>query len=130
MRPKAFGIPSCKVDGTDVVAVDAASGKAIAAARSGKGPSFLECMAYRWRGHAGAGDPQKDLYRKAGEWVKWTKKDPLKKFETFLIKEKVATGEDIKAIACKTDKDISEAFAFAKDSLLPDKSELEKYLLG
>lgn len=130
MRPKAFDIPSYQVDGADVMEVYSASKKAVKDARSGKGPSFLECRAYRWRGHAGAGDPQKDLYRKSKEWAEWMKKDPLKNFEKTLIKEKTITNKEIKAISEKISDDIAAAFGFAKSSLLPDKRELEKYLLG
>ena len=130
MRPKAFDIPSYQVDGSDVMEVYAASKKAVGAARSGKGPSFLECRAYRWRGHAGPGDPQKDSYRKPEEWDKWMGIDPLKKFEDFLIKENAITGKDVKEITGRIDKDILEAFEFAKKSPLPKKEELEKYLFG
>ena len=130
MRPKAFNIPSFQVDGTDVMEVYAASGKAVQAARSGKGPSFLECRAYRWRGHAGAGDPQKDSYRKQEEREEWMNKDPLKKFEDFLIRENAITRKEVKEITGRIDKDILEAFEFAKRSPLPKNEELGKYLFG
>jgi pyruvate dehydrogenase E1 component alpha subunit len=130
MRPKAFAIPSYQVDGCDVVEIYRKSKKAIEDARSGKGPSFLECKAYRWRAHAGAGDPQKDAYRKLDELEEWTKKDPLKHFEGTLIKENVIKPKEIREINEEIDKDISEAFEFAKKSPLPDKGELEKYLFG
>ena len=130
MRPKAFGIPSYQVDGSDVTEVYLKSKKAVEDARSGKGPSFLECRAYRWRAHAGAGDPQKDSYRKQGEWDEWMNKDPLKNFEAVLLKENIITSGEIKKISEKIDKDILEAFEFAKKSSLPDKEELTKYLFG
>ncbi len=130
MRPKAFDISSCKVDGSEVMEVYAESKKAIDKARSGKGPSFLECRAYRWRGHVGPGDPQKDSYREQKEWVEWMKKDPLKKFEDSLTKSDILDDACIKNIRCKIDEDISEAFEFAKNSPLPDRRELEKYLYG
>jgi len=130
MRPKAYGIPSYQVDGSDVIKVYNASKKAIEDARSGKGPAFLECRAYRWRGHAGADDPQKDLYRKPEEWAKWINRDPVKDFENGLIRKKIITNKQVKTITEKISKDISEAFEFAKRSPLPDKNELEKYLFA
>jgi len=130
MRPKAFDIPSYRVDGSDVLKVCAASKKAIEDARSGKGPSFLECKTYRWRAHAGAGDPQKDAYRKRDEWNKWIKIDPLKNFEAALLKKNIITSRRSGEIAERINKDISEAFEFAKKSPLPNKKELEKYLIG
>ncbi len=129
-RPRAFDIPSCRIDGSDVMEVYDASKKAVDNARSGRGPSFLECRAYRWRGHAGAGDPQKDYYRKQDEWGEWMAKDPLKNFEDALIKNKTLTALEIKAIRETIDKDISGAFEFAERSPLPKKEELEKYLFG
>lgn len=130
MRPKAFDIPSYQVDGSDVMEVYAASKKAIQGARSGRGPSFLECRVYRWRGHAGPGDPQKDSYRKPEEWGEWIKKDPLKNFEAALVKENIITIGEIKEITKRIDEDILEAFEFARKSPLPEKEELEKYLFG
>ncbi len=130
MRPKAFDIPSYQVDGSDVIEVYLKSKKAVEDARSGKGPSFLECRAYRWRAHAGAGDAQKEAYRKPDEWGKWMKKDPVKQFENALVKKGVITSKEIKEIRGKIDKDILEAFEFAKRSPLPEKEELGKYLFG
>jgi len=130
MRPKAFDIPSYQVDGSDVIEVYLKSKKAVRNARSGKGPSFLECRAYRWRGHAGPGDAQKDAYRKADEWDEWMKKDPVERFEKALVKKGVMTSKQVKEFKEKIDNDISEAFEFAKRSSLPDKKELEKYLFG
>ncbi len=130
MRPKAFDIPSYQVDGSDVTEVYLKSKKAVRDVRSGKGPSFLECRAYRWRAHAGAGDTQKEAYRKPDEWDKWMKKDPVKQFESAFVKKGVIASKDIKEIRKKIDDDISEAFEFAKKSSLPDKEELEKYLFG
>lgn len=130
MRPKAFDIPSCRLDGSDVMKVYAASKRAIEDARSGKGPSFLECRAYRWRAHAGAGDPQKEAYRKNKEWSDWISKDPIKRFERVLIKKGDIDAKIIREIKGKIDRGISKAFEFAKSSSLPDKEELEKYIFG
>lgn len=130
MRPKAFDIPSYAVDGSNVIAVYLTAERAVSCARAGKGPSFIEYRAYRWRGHAGAGDPQRDSYRDRDEWNEWMVKDPLKKFEADLIKKGVITNAKIKELNGKIDKDIAEAFEFAKKSPLPDKKELERYLFG
>lgn len=129
-RPRAFDIPSYLVDGTDVVKVYKASGKAIDNARAGKGPSFLECRAYRWRAHAGADDPFKDKYRKADEWNRWMKKDPVVDFERKLIKNKILTLRQKEDIKNKIDTKIENAFRFAKDSVLPDRRGLGKYLFS
>lgn len=130
MRAKAFDIPSCRVDGTDVRDVYNASKAAIDRARSGMGPSFLECIAYRWRGHAGPGDPHKDSYRNREEWAEWIGRDPLKDYEDVLIDTGLACRRDIEKIRKDVDKEIEDAFAFAKESPLPDKARLEDYIFG
>lgn len=128
MRPKAFDIPSCRVDGTDAAAVYRASKKAVDAARAGKGPSFLECVAYRFRGHAGAGDPQKDAYRKSEEWNEWIKKDPLKIFEKKLKKEGTLKDSSVRRINESIRQEVDDAFEFAKSSPLPKEAELMMHL--
>lgn len=130
MRPKAFNIPSCHVDGSDVIEVYLKSKKAVEDARSGKGPSFLECRTCRWRAHAGVGDPQKDAYRKIDELEAWIKKDPVKNFEATLINENIISDRDIEGINEKIKKALLEAFEFAQRSSLPDRTKLTKYLFG
>lgn len=127
-RPKTFNIPAYNVDGRDVIDAYKKSKKAICAARSEKGPAFIECRAYRWRGHAGPGDSLRQKYRKLDEWKKWMKHCPLKDFENVLVNEKILTEKRIEQINKKIDMEIDEAFDFAQKSPLPKKKELTKYL--
>lgn len=128
MRPKAFDVPSYQVDGANVVDVYLTSRKAIDEARSGKGPSFLECRVYRWRAHSGAGDGLKSEYRRMDEWKKWMKRCPLKDFEKMLVKKNILTDAKIREINKAIDEEINEAFEFAKRSPLPERQGLTKYL--
>jgi TPP-dependent pyruvate/acetoin dehydrogenase alpha subunit len=73
-RPRALGIHTQVVDGNDLWAVEAAARDAVAVARSGDGPAFLETMTYRFVGHSRS-DPGK--YRKPGELEAWRQRDPL-----------------------------------------------------
>jgi acetoin:2,6-dichlorophenolindophenol oxidoreductase subunit alpha len=73
-RPQALGMPTKTLDGNDVWAVREAAGEAIARARRGRGPSFLETLTYRFVGHSRS-DP--GHYRKPGELEEWRKRDPL-----------------------------------------------------
>ncbi|MBU1121682.1 MAG: thiamine pyrophosphate-dependent dehydrogenase E1 component subunit alpha [Candidatus Omnitrophica bacterium] len=130
MRTKAFSLPYHQVDGADVSDVYLKSRDAINYARSGKGPFFLECKVYRWRGHAGAGDDLKLKYRKMDEWEKWIKRDPVLEFEEKLNKEKIINDDLRKSIGAALDKEIEAAFKFAKESPLPDKKEIMKYLFA
>lgn len=130
MRPKAFAIPSHKVNGVNVVNIYLKSKEAIDYARSGKGPVFIECRVYRWRAHSGPGDELRLKYRKLNEWEEWIRKNPVKAFENTLIKKNVLTDKKIKEINQVIDKEIEEVFEFAQKSTLPDKKELTKYLYG
>ncbi|MDP8233446.1 MAG: thiamine pyrophosphate-dependent dehydrogenase E1 component subunit alpha [Candidatus Saelkia tenebricola] len=128
MRGKAFDIPAYQIDGSDVCEVYLKSREAINCARRGRGPVLLECRAYRFRAHAGAGDPHKDTYRNINEWKEWIRKDPLKSLERKLLKNNILTKEKKSKISKTIDKELTEAFKFAKESILPNKKDLKKYL--
>jgi TPP-dependent pyruvate/acetoin dehydrogenase alpha subunit len=73
-RGAAYGIPGVQVDGQDVAAVYEAAGEAIERARRGAGPSIIEAICYRFRGHF-EGDAEGYLH--AGEKQSWKEKDPI-----------------------------------------------------
>jgi TPP-dependent pyruvate/acetoin dehydrogenase alpha subunit len=73
-RAAAYSMPGETVDGNDVEAVYDAAARAVARARAGEGPTLIECVTYRWRGHY-EGDPQP--YRTAAEVEEWKQRDPL-----------------------------------------------------
>lgn len=83
-RAVAYGMPGEVVDGTDVMAVYDASVRAVERARSGGGPSLIECKCYRWLGHH-AGDPAR--YRPAGELEAWKERCPLKILRARLMSD-------------------------------------------
>jgi pyruvate dehydrogenase E1 component alpha subunit len=76
-RGAAYGMPSAEVDGNDLIAVYEAVHEAVKRARKGLGPTLLECVTYRWRGHF-EGDVLH--YRTEKEVEEWKKKDPISKF--------------------------------------------------
>jgi pyruvate dehydrogenase E1 component alpha subunit len=81
----AYGFPGIQVDGNDVLAVYAASREAVERARSGGGPTLIECVTYRLGVHTTADDPTK--YRSEEEVKAWEKKDPLTRFSAYLEKK-------------------------------------------
>jgi pyruvate dehydrogenase E1 component subunit alpha len=81
----AYGFPGLQVDGNDVLAVYAASREAVERARSGDGPTLLECITYRLAMHTTADDPTK--YRSEEEVREWERKDPLTRFRVYLEKK-------------------------------------------
>src|SRR6202011_2133552 len=94
-RAAAYGMPGETVDGNDVEAVHAAAERAVSRARRGGGPTLLECVTYRWRGHF-EGDPQP--YRTAEEVESWKLRDPLKLAESRLAEGGLADAEAVQAI--------------------------------
>ena len=79
----AYGMPGIQVDGNDILAVYAAAHEAVERARSGGGPTLIECVTYRLMMHTTADDPKR--YRSDEEVEQWSKRDPLSRFENYLL---------------------------------------------
>ena len=84
VRAASYAIPSEIVDGQDVDSVIAAVSSALERARSGCGPTFLECKTYRYSGHSRA---DQATYRPAGELDEWLARDPIELYRNQLIAE-------------------------------------------
>ena len=117
----AFDMPSEVVDGMSPESVHEAVSKAAEHIRAGKGPYFLEIRTYRYKGHS-VSDPAK--YRTKEEVKEYMDRDPVKQTEAKILKEGIASEEEIKAIKAKIKKEIEEAVKFAEESDYPDASEL------
>jgi pyruvate dehydrogenase E1 component alpha subunit/2-oxoisovalerate dehydrogenase E1 component alpha subunit len=84
-KGKAYGMPSVRVDGNDVLAVYTATRAAVARARAGDGPTFIEAVTYRRLGHSSSDDPSK--YRDDAEVKAWEQKDPVDRCRRYLQRE-------------------------------------------
>jgi pyruvate dehydrogenase E1 component alpha subunit len=115
-RAVAYNMPGITVDGNDVMAVQEASQEAIKRARAGQGPTLIECKTYRQRGHF-EGEP--GLYRPEEEIKEWMAKDPIPRFEAFMVENEVATQDEINEINESIDKMLDEAIEFAENSAYP-----------
>jgi pyruvate dehydrogenase E1 component alpha subunit len=121
-RGEAFGIPSEQVDGMDVRAVKDAADRAIAHCRSGAGPYILEMMTYRYRGHS-MSDPAK--YRSKEEVQKMREEhDPIEQVKARIIRNNVASEDDLKKVDAEIRTIVTEAADFATSDPEPDVSEL------
>jgi pyruvate dehydrogenase E1 component alpha subunit len=120
-RAIAYNMPGKVVDGNDVLAVLEAVKEAVGLARSGGGPSLIECKTYRWRGHH-EGDPNRGMrYRSAEEIAEWTAKCPIERMKRTLL----AQGADTKQldqIRERVQGEIEAAVRFAENSPLPELS--------
>ena len=119
---------TAKVDGNRAEDVHQAAGQAVARARTGEGPSFIECLTYRLRGHAGAGSDAHLGYRPAGELEAWARRDPVATLGGRLLAEGRLDRESMRAMEQAIAAELEEAFAFAKASPLPGAGELGLYL--
>jgi pyruvate dehydrogenase E1 component alpha subunit len=126
-KASVFGMPGVEVDGMDVLAVRSVAQEAVARARAGEGPTLIEALTYRFRGHSLA-DP--DELRSQDEKQFWGARDPIKKFAAYLLEHNLAEQEELKAIERRIQGVIEEAVKFAEESPEPDPSELYRYIFA
>jgi pyruvate dehydrogenase E1 component alpha subunit len=122
---ESHGMPAVAVDGVNVLAVRNAVDDAVARARAGDGPTFIEVPVYRFRAHGGAGDDSKSGYRDEAERTAWEAVDPLPLFGDFLTQSSLLTERDVEAMERAIAGEIAEAFEFALNS--PDPTEEDLY---
>jgi 2-oxoisovalerate dehydrogenase E1 component len=129
-RGVGYGMPGVSVDGNDLPAVLAAVEEAAERARSGGGPTLLEFMTFRMRGHeeaSGTAYIPKELF------AEWSRKDPVNRFETLLLREGIATREELDAVRAELKAKVDDAVdvalaapdpAFVKENELADVYEV------
>jgi len=128
---KPFCIQSYRIDGNDVLKVYEVSKKAVGQCRKGQGPVLIEFITYRMRGHVGPDDNIQGTHtdiRSKEEVEAWLKKDPIKRFEAFLIKNRILKNEDLRRINQEVEVEVKEAHRYAKMSPYPNPNELTKYV--
>lgn len=124
-KAHAFGMAGFEVDGMDVLAVREVAQEAVARARAGEGPTLIEALTYRFRGHSLA-DP--DELRSKEEKEYWFPRDPIKKLAADLTERNLATVEELKEIEQKIQAIVDDAVEFAETSPEPDPSELYRFI--
>jgi acetoin:2,6-dichlorophenolindophenol oxidoreductase subunit alpha len=126
-----FSIPSRQVDGMDVLEVYRTAREAIDQCRKGKGPIFLECLTYRFRGHVGPDDNiqgnHTDIRPKA-EVEAWIKRDPISRFEKYLIKNKIFKKDKLEGIKTAIAEQVNAGIRIAKNSKKPSPKDLTRYV--
>jgi pyruvate dehydrogenase E1 component alpha subunit len=121
-RGQAYGIPGQQVDGMDVVRVKDAGEKAVAHARSGRGPYILEMLTYRYRGHS-MSDPAK--YRSKEEVQKVRQeRDPIDRIKEQLLEMDGIDETRLKEVDREIKAIVTEAADFAQNDPEPDPAEL------
>jgi pyruvate dehydrogenase E1 component alpha subunit len=115
-RGCAYNIPGVTVDGNDFLAVYDVVSSAGERARRGEGPTLIESLTYRWRGHSRS---DRQLYRTREEIKEWRAKDPIPRFAERLINANMLSEEERETIKKKTYQSIEEALVFAEASPEP-----------
>jgi TPP-dependent pyruvate/acetoin dehydrogenase alpha subunit len=123
-RATAYGIPGVRVDGGEVLEVYEAAAQAVERARGGGGPTLIESVSLRWRGHAGH-DPAKYVPREMLEDY-MANHDPVKNFEEYLLAEGVVNKEDIEEIQRRVEAGFDEGYEFAQNSPFPEPGDVTK----
>jgi pyruvate dehydrogenase E1 component alpha subunit len=125
---EAHGMPSVAVDGVNVLAVHHAVSDAVARARAGDGPTFIEVAVYRFRAHGGAGDDSKTGYRDEAERIAWEAVDPLPLLGEFLARSGHLDAASIRQMEMDIATEIADAFEVALASPNPTEEDLYRHV--
>jgi pyruvate dehydrogenase E1 component alpha subunit len=120
-RAQSYGFEGIVVDGTDVLAVYREAKRAIEKARTGGGPTLLECLTLRMEGHAVHDDA---FYVPRQMFEEWAKSDPLERFRSWLRANADMTDDEEDEVASEVKRTLNEALRRAEESPLPDVSSL------
>jgi pyruvate dehydrogenase E1 component alpha subunit len=125
-RAAGYGMPGIRVDGADVLAVYNAVRSAAARARSGEGPSLIESVSLRWRGHAGHDAAKYVPAETLDEYMKG--KDPVHRFEALLRDEGIVDESSVSEIDERIKREFDEGYEYAQNSPFPLGNEVAKGL--
>nr|YP_009314129.1 Pyruvate dehydrogenase E1 component, alpha subunit [Izziella formosana]SCW22383.1 Pyruvate dehydrogenase E1 component, alpha subunit [Izziella formosana] len=126
-KAEVFGLPGIEVDGMDVLAIRKVTLEAVQRARSGEGPTLIEALTYRFRGHSLA-DP--DELRSRDEKEAWIARDPIKRLHNYMIENRIVTREALTQVEDTVKIEVEKAVEFAIASPEPDVKDLHKYLFA
>ncbi len=122
VKGRAYGVPSIRVDGNDVLAVYHAVSQALARARNGGGPTFIEALTYRIGAHSTSDDPTR--YRSQQEVDEWLKRDPVKAVRRYLVKQGLMDDARDKALEDDMNAQIAAAIREAEAHPPPARETL------
>src|SRR5918911_305158 len=109
-RAASYGFDGVAINGNDVLAVYQTTQGALARARSGEGPTLIECKTYRWHGHS---EHDKAFYRTDEELAMWKSRDPIPTFTTYLKGMHVLSDDKQAEIEKRVGSTIDDAVEFA-----------------
>ena len=125
-RAVAYGFPGVVVDGNDVLACFAAMKQAVARARSGRGPTLIECKTYRFQPHTSDDDDR--TYRSREEVENARLHDPVSRFATYLTERGLARDEEIASMAQEVKAELDVSIDKAWNAADPDPATLTRHV--
>jgi len=122
VKGHAYGVPSSRVDGNDVIAVYQVVRDAIERARGGGGPTFIECLTYRIGAHSTSDDPTR--YRSNEEVERWKRRDPVERFHRYLVQRGLTSDDKRAAIEAELDAEVVAAIKDVEPLPPPSRESL------
>jgi 2-oxoisovalerate dehydrogenase E1 component alpha subunit len=113
-RAEGYGFPGHQVDGNDVLAVYEVAREAVERARRGEGPTLIEAKTYRITAHSSDDDDRR--YREREEIQEWRLKDPIVRFEQYLLDNGVLDEERREEIDDRIKAEVAEASEYAENA--------------
>ena len=118
----AYGMPSVRADGNDVLAMYATIKEAVDRARQGGGPTFIEALTYRIGPHSSSDDPTR--YRDEAEPEAWRQKDPLLRYKKWLAATGTLAENEQARLTDEIDREIRDAIALEEKGAAPELATL------
>ena len=121
-RAKGYAIPGVSVDGNDVQAVHDAAAEAVERARRGEGPTLVEAITYRWKGHSKS---DQNLYRTREEIESWRARDPIDRFENLLLEAGTLDEAELEKIRAGVRDAVRDAVRTGQSGPAPSRDLLK-----
>jgi 2-oxoisovalerate dehydrogenase E1 component alpha subunit len=121
-RAEGYGFPGYAVDGNDVLAVYEAAREAVERARGGDGPTLIEARTYRITAHSSDDDDRR--YREREEIEEWRLKDPILRFEKYLVENGLLGEERKEEIDAGIKAEVAEASEYAENAPFADPEDV------
>lgn len=125
LKPPTYNIPAERVDGMDVLAVEAIAHKAVDFVRAGQGPYFLEMLAYRYRPHSMF---DAELYRTKAEVEEWKKRDPISVLIAYMKERDLIDDAGLEAMEADVAAEIQHSVDFAEAGAWESVDELTRFV--
>lgn len=122
-RAAGYSMPGVTVDGNDFSAVAEVMATATERAKAGDGPSLIESMTYRWRGHSKS---DRNRYRTKEEIADWMDRDPIPRMAEMLIAHGIMDAQGVAEMESEADRTIAQAIEFAASSPAPNLADLTR----